>query len=195
MLCSHDEWLSLLWWHLVAGGDGASQYHFSSEPLASSHPVTRRSPCALCLCRLLIDDLNCLVHKRWCRSTCRWCITNGGLSVETDASLVSGFFSRSCFLYWQNHNSCKGWGVILGNPEHFKGLDGYNIYIILPVQNIKKWVKNIYVLTITRKKISNLLQLWFCLTEIFSMWSWGGGIVFVWCIHDLEHRPAWYTII
>lgn len=107
MLCLYDEWLSLCVVAPCAGGDSSLWYHFSSEPLASSYPVTLCSPCVFCLCRLLIDDLNCLVHKKWCSSAWRWCIMNGGLSMET----WSFFKFFSCDVVWKHlaqHRTSSG---------------------------------------------------------------------------------------
>lgn len=65
-------------------------------------------PRILCLCRLLINDRNCLIHKKWCSSAWRWCIMKGGLSMETDVSFVSPFFFfNSWILYYQLFQACR----------------------------------------------------------------------------------------
>lgn len=75
-------------------------------------------PRIFCLCRLLINDRNCLIHKKWCSSAWRWCIMKGGLSIETDVSFVSPFFFLNLWiLYYQLFQACRALQR-LGRTQH-----------------------------------------------------------------------------
>lgn len=78
-----------VWWSLTPT---ATAVHNIISPLSPWLVHALWPWCVFSFCRLLINDLDCLIHKKWCSSAWRWCIMNGGLSVENDISFF--FFSK-----------------------------------------------------------------------------------------------------
>lgn len=76
---------------------------------------------------LLIDKLNCLIHKKWCSTTWRWNITNGGLSIVTDVSFFT-FFQIHIFPIGSTISALQRTRIYSGDPGHFKGLDGHKTH-------------------------------------------------------------------